>query len=460
MLLLILLFAMVDTPMKNESAIVQQFETGNVLPIVGKPTIKGGEALDPYMFPHVKNGTRGAPSLSATHENFDYMLDAYCVKLSYDVIKKDVIIKVPETAFSTDNEENAYLGLIDSLCARNDLPSTCRNYITMIADTNQQNPILNWIKSKEWDGVDRINVLIESITVPKSQHLIKPIYLRKWLLQCVGILFNTGKLKAENCLVFSGSQGKGKTTWFKGLLPESMAKYRNDGVMLKPDDKDSIYDCVSHWLIELGEIDSTFTKSEISLLKSFLSKGRDQFRRPYDRRPSNFSRRTSFFGTVNDQDFLVDKTGNRRFMVLEALKIKWLKGFDAQQLWAQVLTELNVLGGADSMPWELTVIEREQQAEINGEFTKVDPIDEKIGLFIETFQNDRPPSVLISSTEIAILIGYSTPSRSITSVIGRKMKLLGYKSKRTALCCKYIVPPFTRPTPRDEFTAKKFHLKN
>lgn len=432
-----------------------QKNNSNVVPILDNATIKNGESLTPYLFPHVKGGERGAPRLLATHENFSHMLNAYGIKISYDVIKKDVAIKAPHITYSADNKENAYLGLIDSLCARNDLPATCRNYITMIADANQSNPVMNWIESKEWDGVDRIKILIDSITVPKSQLQIKAIYIRKWLLQCVGILFNTGKYKAENCLVFSGVQGKGKTTWFKNLLPESMAIYRDDGVMLKPDDKDNVYDCVSHWLIELGEIDSTFSKSEISLLKSFLSKVRDQFRRPYDRKPSNFSRRTSFFGTVNDQDFLVDKTGNRRFLVFEALRIEWLKDFDAQQLWSQVLIELNALGGHEGMPWELDEAEKELQNEMNKEFTKIDPIDEKLSLFIETFSTTSPRNVYLLPTEIAGFIGYSNPSRSITSTIGRKMKLLGFEqTERTKSGRKFIVPQFSKPLLRDEFILK------
>jgi putative DNA primase/helicase len=41
-----------------------------------------------------------------------------------------------------------------------------------------------------------------------------------------------------------------------------------DGMMLRPDDRDSVKQVVSHWLVELGELDATFRKSDIAQLKA------------------------------------------------------------------------------------------------------------------------------------------------------------------------------------------------
>jgi putative DNA primase/helicase len=72
-----------------------------------------------------------------------------------------------------------------------------------------------------------------------------------------------------------------------------------------------VMSAVSHWVVELGELDSTFKKSDVSVLKAFITRRQDKLRRPYARRDSVFPRRTVFAGTVNDYQFLHDNTGNR-----------------------------------------------------------------------------------------------------------------------------------------------------
>ncbi len=69
-----------------------------------------------------------------------------------------------------------------------------------------------------------------------------------------------------------------------------------------------------------------------------MSLSTDRFRLPYARSESSFLRRTSFGASVNDVNFLVDPTGNRRFLplLLESIDYEKYTKIDKQQLWAQV----------------------------------------------------------------------------------------------------------------------------
>ena len=100
--------------------------------------------------------------------------------------------------------------------------------------------------------------------------------------------------------------------------------------------RDSEKTLVSHFIVELGELDAIFRKSDIAQLKGSLSKSRDQMRLPYERANNNYARRTSFIATVNDTEFLVDDTGNRRFWPLAVTKLDDISAINIQQLWAQV----------------------------------------------------------------------------------------------------------------------------
>ena len=77
-------------------------------------------------------------------------------------------------------------------------------------------------------------------------------------------------------------------------------------------------------------------------VKAFLTKSTDEYRTPYGKASLHYPRMTSFVGTVNDEQFLIDQTGNRRFVTIPLasdLVINHntqIKPFDALQLWAQI----------------------------------------------------------------------------------------------------------------------------
>jgi putative DNA primase/helicase len=93
---------------------------------------------------------------------------------------------------------------------------------------------------------------------------------------------------------------------------------------------------IEHWIVELGELDATFKKSDIAKLKAFISEKIDIVRRPYAKRESKYPRQTVFCASVNDKDFLKDSSGNVRFWVIPVLKLNAYHNLDMQQVWAEV----------------------------------------------------------------------------------------------------------------------------
>lgn len=296
--------------------------------------------LDPEKFVHLtdKNG------IKSTIANVEHLFKSYNIRCDYDMMLKKRTITLNNIGVNDDDlGETAMHAEISSLIALNNMKASCIDLLPALFAKNQRNPIVEWITSKKWNKRDYIGELLNSLTVADDDIRYKNRAVVTWLIQCVAAADSArstprkdAKPKYELVLILQGDQGVRKTSWFQALLPREMSQYIKDGVHLDPDKVDSKKKATSAWITELGEIGSTFRKSDIEQLKAFLSNTHDEMRLPYDRVESNFKRRTSFCGSVNQSEFLVDSTGSRRFLPLSVLACNHEHGIDLQQMWAQV----------------------------------------------------------------------------------------------------------------------------
>ena len=415
-------------------------KTGSVNVDLHSDAIKDGQFIKDMIQTNISNPItlqfphtfmRGDSRLNFdTIENFEFMTMAYDVKFSYDVI-----LKVPEIVFPNgivgdgDNRMNACLSRLKSLCVLNGLGKDSVNYVAEMVNANQINPVLDWIGRTKWDGNSRMKLVVDNIDIvdygnneddsvnQAFSEAYKHKVMRMWFLQCVAAL-DGGKRsplsqkqgiavpKYEHILVFVGSQGIQKTKFIKSLLPNELKQYILTGHELDVKDKDNIKIAISHWITELGELDSTFKKSDISSLKAFMSKEDDQIRMPYAASESKFIRRTSFCGTVNDIQFLVDKTGNRRYLPIEVTGLKPFYLIEVPQTEEEMEKDADIMTMSDSHHTQQFwaeifhyYIEGEQwwpDDELEGMMTtvvmgheRVDPIIEAIEDKFDTSKNDK-----------------------------------------------------------------------
>jgi len=206
-------------------------------------------------------------------------------------------------------------------------------------------------------------------------------------------------------LVLQGRQLLGKTSWIRALIPDSLLR---DSVILTghhldPANKDSMTTAIKHWLVELGELDSSFRK-DVARLKGFLTSDRDKVRRPYARTNSEYQRRTVFCASVNEETFLVDPTGNSRFWTLPVVEINYQHGIDMQQVFAQLA--VNWERGAQ---WWLTP-DKDAELEVqNDSHRAVNPYEEMI-LPVLDFDMSKELWSYKSATEMLRFIGIEHPT--------------------------------------------------
>jgi len=88
------------------------------------------------------------------------------------------------------------------------------------------------------------------------------------------------------------------------------------------------------WCVELAELEYK-RKAEVETIKAFITRTHENYRPAFGREEVNLARTTVFLGTTNATEYLVDETGNRRFLPVSTHEID-LNGLAAarDQLWA------------------------------------------------------------------------------------------------------------------------------
>lgn len=194
-------------------------------------------------------------------------------------------------------------------------------------------PVREYLESLTWDGVERAgNLFVDYLGSPADDYHVEAAELM--LLGAVTRVMEPGH-KFDFVPILEGMQGKRKSTfieilskgWFAGL----------DGNF---DDRTRLVEKMQGaWILEVPEL-SAFSKSEVQIIKDFVSSASDKVRLAYGRRAAVFPRQSIMIGSTNEEQYLRDSTGNRRFWpircLVEAIDTDKLR-LNMDQLWAEAV---------------------------------------------------------------------------------------------------------------------------
>lgn len=202
--------------------------------------------------------------------------------------------------------------------------------VNVVANQNAFHPVRRYLEGLEWDGTPRLESwLWFSLGVPLTPYSMK--VGKRWMIGAVARVMFPGS-KVDNVLILEGMQGEGKST--------ALSILGGDWFMDTPftlGDKEAFQMIRGKWIIELGELDS-FNKADSTKAKQFFSASVDTFRESYGRRTADVPRQCVFAGTTNQEEYLKDTTGNRRYWPVYCTKVE----LDAlrevrDQLWAEAM---------------------------------------------------------------------------------------------------------------------------
>ena len=301
--------------------------------------------------------------------NFMYLMNYAEIKIKYNQMthKLEYIGDVFKNHEIEGLKEEQRLAVIREVCREKKFPlSPVYDYLLMGA--SKYHPAREWIDEYRWDTEDRLDELFKSLNVKTDKELARE-YLRVWSIQTAKCLVGDRGFASELVLILKGGQGAGKTRWVKSLAPNEFIK---TGLQINPKDKDSVLEANSTWINELGEFDGMTRKIDHAILKAYLSRSYDDIRRPYAHTEDRIPRKTSFCATVNNDSFLVDDTGNRRYLVIETGNINPEHGIDMQQYWADFIHQARYV---DTKHWLEDDIQELQKKQAE-KFRQLDPLCE------------------------------------------------------------------------------------
>jgi len=319
--------------------------------------------------------------------------------------------------------------------------------LNYIAHKNKFSSALAYLEGLSWDGVARVDTwLIETYGVPDDEY--HRAVGSNWLRALVGRIKNPG-LKYDHVLVVEGAQGVRKSSSFAAL-----GGAWHTETTIQADNKDFLLQFNGKAIVEFSE-GGTLSKSETKALKSIITRTHDKYRAPYARQDREYPRQCIFCMTTNDDEYLKDETGNRRW-----LPVRMPAGFVANCAWItenrdQLFAE--AYRRVDEPTWHYPKDVAEQAQEerrivdsleesITDWYTGLDDASRDEGITIKTVHDalykhyDRIPPVIDKPLEWRI----KNILRAAMKLEPRQSRVQGVRARRWF--------PTTKTPPKNDFT--------
>lgn len=130
-------------------------------------------------------------------------------------------------------------------------------------------------------------------------------------------------------------QGKGKSQALRALAGND--DWFTDEFSLDADSRKMMETTSGKWIVEAGELRG-MTGRDHNALKQYLSRCADRSRLAYGRKPKEVRRQFVVIGTTNDEQYLVDPSGNRRYWPVRVVEFD-VPGLVSirEKLWAEAV---------------------------------------------------------------------------------------------------------------------------
>ncbi len=279
-----------------------------------------------------------------------------------------------------------------------------------LAAQNAFNPLADWLRSLTWDETPRLDGWLTRYAGVVDSEYTRAV-ARRILVAAVARVLSPG-VKFDCMLVLEGGQGVGKSRLVKAVG----GPYADTGLATNDlRSKDAVDSIRTSWIIEMDEME-VLRRTDIQILKGFLSRSSDKARLAYRRNVEKFPRRCVLIGTTNESEYLQDSTGARRFWPVRVKPVTpdgWLDvdGFEAAR--EQIFAEAVAFWQACPNPESLT---------LSGEAGR-QAVEAQDDRYEEDSFGDRLQALLYSDDEIEGKIWAKKQSVTVHDLLDRALNI-------------------------------------
>lgn len=210
-----------------------------------------------------------------------------------------------------------------------------RAAVMLAADDARFHPVKAFLEALQWDGVPRVDHwMVDCLGCVDTEYVRR--VSRYSLLNMIARVFEPGCIMRA-VPVLEGPQERGKST----ALAILGGPWFSD-TPFRVGEKDACQQIQGVWVYEIGEMQQ-FNRAEAAAVKQFVSSRVDNYRPPYARRNVHVARQTTFFGSINEQQYLRDWTGGTRFWPIHTCETGDIEVTRLEELREQLLAEALVL---------------------------------------------------------------------------------------------------------------------
>jgi hypothetical protein len=310
-------------------------------------------------FPHVNES--GAPRPNSPH-NVAAAFEMLEVECKYNLFSLSYEINgAPLTEFVGELNDPVLHRLRELVFERfrfDASVATIKDAVFMVANHRRYHPVRDYLDGLKWDGTSRIDTWL--IVYGKAED---SAYTRA--VGAITLIAAVRRVRSPGCkfdetLVLEGQEGIDKSQALQILAKNP--DWFSDNLSFNLRGREAIEQTTGVWIAEFPETRG-LRASDRDKRKAFQSRSVDIGRQAYGHTVTRAKRQYIPIATTNEEQYLEDLTGNRRFwpVRVEAFDLKALK-LDLDQLWAEAAArEAN--NESIRLPEELWPAAAEEQAE-------------------------------------------------------------------------------------------------
>lgn len=274
--------------------------------------------------------------------------DKHFKKVKFDLFSQRDTITSPNSPFkgthADDEVDDASLArmcgyLSEMYGLELSINSLVDKMLKLTAPERSCHAVKDFISREQWDGVPRVDTLLIDYLGAEDTPLTRAM-TRKWMAAAVGraidIDSETGEgIKFDYCLVLYGEQGTGKSTF-----AETLANRWRGSISFDDSKKEQYETLQRSWIVEIPEFKG-MRSADTDAVKDLITSRSDNFRAAYARQWNKNPRHSVLIGSTNNEHFLKDVSGNRRFWVVGVTGGKGVRHWrdelraNVGQIWAE-----------------------------------------------------------------------------------------------------------------------------